>query len=119
MRSPYSTQPLLPAFAMPELSTVRIDKSCGMKNGRHDGRPFCPHPGGSLVAAARQLEVRNDDARLLLLLLALRLLLGRRRGAWLGGTRLNLRLRLCFRLGLLRLRLFGLRFLWGGFLWGG
>ena len=56
----------------------------------------------ALVAAARQLQARNDDARLLLLLLALRLLLGRRRGARLGGARFGLRLRLCFGLGLLQ-----------------
>src|SRR5688572_26671936 len=62
----------------------------------------------ALVAAARQLKARNDDAWLLLLLLtlwllfALWLLFGRRRSTWLGRAGFGLRLRLCFRLRLLR-----------------
>ena len=36
-----------------------------MKNGRHEGRPFHPRPRKTLVAAARQLQPRNDEARLL------------------------------------------------------
>ena len=74
----------------------------------------------TLVAAARHLRARNDDARLLRLLLALRLLLGRRRRTRLSrtgfGLWLGLRFGLGLRLRLLGLRLFRLRLLRSGFL---